>query len=321
MNADPDVVRPGVAAKDRFLLGPHALDFLPASLQIHREVLQDIRAVARLGVADVGDLAFCDRLPADGDLDVGVQATVMCPPELLPALQLTLPACRLLPVADARAAFIDWTHELLLKEQVGVSLRLPNPGRIATTAQLGAGTQVHPLAQIDDDVVLGAHCVVHRGVWLQRGAVVGDGCVLGGVGLNAYRSADGRLLGFPHLAGLLVGPGCVIGAQVVMVRGILTSTVIGGQTMVGNLCNIGHGAELGQGVWMSVGCLLGGHVRLGDHATLGMGVQVRDNLRVGMRAQLAMGAVVVRAVGAGLSVMGNPARVVPPLTAGPDRHL
>lgn len=320
MNASPSMVGPGAAAQDRFALGPHALDCLPAALQTHRGALQDLRAIARLGVADAGDLSFCDRLPAAGGVDVGLQATVLCPPGLLPSLRPMLPACRLLPVDDAREAFIDWTRELLSAEQVDVTSRLPAPGRIAASARIGAGTQVHPLAQIDDDVELGAHCVVHRGVWLQRGSVVGDGCVLGSIGLNAYRGASGRVLGFPHLAGLLVGPGCVIGAQVVMVRGILTSTVIGAEALVGNLCNIGHGAELGRGVWMSVGCLVGGHARLGDHATLGIGVQVRDNLQVGARAQLAMGAVVVRSVGEGLSVMGNPARVVPPLAAGPDRN-
>lgn len=319
MNERPPVNRSAVASKDRFALGPQALDWLPPALHAHREALEGVHAIARLGIADGGELAFCDRLPVGGDVDVALQATVLCPPDLLPTLKPILPACQLLPVADARAAFIDWARDLLAAEQVTVSPRLPHPGRIAASARIGVGTQVHPLAQIDDDVELGAHCVVHRGTWLQRGSVVGDGCVLGSAGLNAYRSSNGRLLGFPHLAGLLVGPGCVIGAQVVMVRGILTSTVIGAETLVGNLCNIGHGVEVGDGVWMSVGCLVGGHARLGDHATLGMGVQVRDNLRVGARAQLAMGAVVLREVGEGLSAMGNPARLVPPLSAGPER--
>jgi UDP-3-O-[3-hydroxymyristoyl] glucosamine N-acyltransferase len=316
-----DTAGPALLAPERFLLGSGASTWLPESLQMVAEPLAKTRGLARLGLAGKDDVAFCDRLPVPSAVNQMGHTTILCSPDLVDGLSAMFPDASLLAVPDPRAGFIDWSRALLAKEQVAVSSRVPQPGRIAGNVRMGDGAWVHPQAQIDEEVVVGARCVIHRGVWLQRGVTVGDGAVLGCSGLNAYRASDGRRLGFPHLASVIVGAGSVIGANAVLVRGILTSTVLGTCCHVGNLCNIGHGVEMGDHVWMSVGCLVGGHTRLAVGATLGLGVQLRDNLSIGAGAQLAMGSVVMRSVADGLSVMGNPARLCPPLSAGPDRGL
>lgn len=304
---------------ERFALDAGASACVPDGLRSVAEILKRARGLTRLGLVDQDDVAFCDRLPLAGSVNKDCHGMILCPPDLVADLSVMLPEAVLLALPDPRAGFIDWCRALVARDQVAVSSRVPQPGRIAGCVRVGEGTWIHPQAQIDEGVVLGARCVIHRGVWLQRGVVVGDGSVLGCPGLNAYRAADGRILDFPHLASVIVGAGSVVGANAVLVRGILTSTVLGANCHVGNLCNVGHGVELGERVWMSVGCLVGGHTRLASGATLGLGVQIRDNLSIGRGAQLAMGSVVMRSVADGLSVMGNPARLCPPLSAGPDR--
>lgn len=304
---------------ERFVLRDVPRGGLPKHLQEVGAMMGEVSGLARFGLAAAGDLCFCDRLPGTEYVRADDLSTVLCPPDLTGELAEFLPRARLVPIDDPRAVFIDLAHWLLACDFVAPTSRVPEPFGIASSAVIGANTHVDPEARIDDDVKVGANCVIHRGVWLQRGTVVRDGAVIGTTGINAYRGKDGRIRDFPHLAGVIVGEDVEIGANAVVVTGVLTSTAVGPRCVIGNLCNIGHGADIGEAVWMSVGCTIGGHARLGDKATLGMAVAVRDNLTIGAGAQVGMGSVVVKDVGQRGSVFGNPARPVPPISAGPER--
>jgi UDP-3-O-[3-hydroxymyristoyl] glucosamine N-acyltransferase len=303
-------------APERFALRePCLLSVLGVELPVGARDIA-IGGIARFGATSPGDLCFCDRLPGDA-FSVEPGSVVFCPQELLGALEARFPAACFVPLDDARAAFIDLGVRLLDAGATGSPV--PGPLGVALTARIGAGTVVHPESRVDSDVEVGSNCVIHRGTWLQQGAKVRDGTVIGSEGINAYRGKDGRQRGFPHFAGVVVCAGAEIGAGAVVVRGILNSTRIGRDAVVGNLANIGHGVEIGDRVWMSVGCLVGGHARIGVGATLGMGVVVRDNVQIGGSAQIGMASVVVRDLDADVSVFGNPARVVPRIQAGPVR--
>jgi UDP-3-O-[3-hydroxymyristoyl] glucosamine N-acyltransferase len=277
-----------------------------------------VQGIARLGATAAGDLCFCDRPPGNHIVSVPAGTIIFCPKDMLESLGDRFAGAHIVPLDDPRAAFIDLGHKLLAANEVGLSFPIRMPFGSAS-AMIGEGTIVHPEARIDAGVRIGANCVIHRGVWLQEGVTIRDNSVIGSEGINAYRGADGRQRGFPHFAGVIVGEGVEIGSGVVVVRGILNSTRIGAGSVIGNLTNIGHGVEIGDKVWMSVGCLVGGHTRIGSGATLGMGVVVRDNIKIGRSAQIGMASVVLRNVDPDVSVFGNPARVVPRIQAGPDR--
>jgi UDP-3-O-[3-hydroxymyristoyl] glucosamine N-acyltransferase len=278
-----------------------------------------ITGIARFGHSQAGDLSFCDREPEMESCEIQVGSQVLCPECLADALSWRFPGVLCIPVADPRSLFIDIGRQLLEQESVAVSSAIPRPFGIDPTVRIGSQTVIHPETRIDEGAVIGAQCVIHRGTWVQSGAIIRDNTALGVEGINAYRGLDGKLRNFPHFAGAIIGANVEIGAGSVIVRGILTSTQIGNHSIVGNLCNIGHGVELAENVWISVGGLIGGHTRIGAGATLGMGVAVKDNIEIGAGAQIGMGSVVVKSVKAQSSVFGNPASVVRPIKAGPDR--
>lgn len=302
---------------DGFSLRVSLKEYLPANLIPFASDLDVIKGLARFSHAQEDELCFCDRQPPN--IENEDRSTVLCTTEIARILAERAPFCKTIVANDPRAEFIDLARHLLKNGLLEPSRRIPRPFGISPSAQVGFHTAIHPETRIDDDVIIGSHCVIHRGTWLQPGVMVGDGSIVGHSGINAYRTNDGRLLDFPHLAGVIVGSGTSIGANSVVVGGILTSTVIGNNVTIGNLCNIGHGVEIGQECWMSVGCKIGGHTVLGEQATLGMGALLRDNLQIGARAQIGMGSVVVKNVNTDHSVFGNPARSVPPITAGPIR--
>ncbi|ASK33636.1 hypothetical protein CEK62_04145 [Alcanivorax sp. N3-2A] len=223
-------------------------------------------------------------------------------------------------VDDPRAVFIDllallmtemdvWAHSPDYRKHAEVDAT----AMIATTAVIEEGVKIGKRARIEAGVVL------KRGTWIDDDAIIGPNACVGDEGITLYKANDGRVLKFPHVGGVYIGKRTYIGANSVIPQGILSATKIGNDVVIGNLCNIGHGASIGQRVWMSVGGLVGGHTIVEDDATLGMGVTIRDNLIIGNNASVGMGSVVVKNVHTKTSVFGNPAKRMPGLTTGPKR--
>jgi len=278
-----------------------------------------LSGVTFLAHPHAGHLSFCEKEPAGDSIDPEFHAIVLVPRALADGLAKRWPGSRLLRVDDPRAVFIDTLEYLQRNDLLAMSTNLPPNPTVSPDARIGNGAVVEAGAAIEPGASVGSNAVIHAGSWLRRGASVGDGCVIGSKGINAYVGRDGRRRDFPHAAGVIIGENASLGAGCVVVRGILTSTRIGEDSIVGNLCNIGHGAEIGNNAWISVGTMVGGHTRIGAGATIAMGCAIRDNVRIGAGASVGMGSVVTKDVRAGNSVFGNPARTYAAISAGPSR--
>lgn len=279
-----------------------------------------IRGLARFGQGGVGDLCFCDREPGEIIENLSAGSVVLTTESLAQTLGQRFGNVVWVPLFDPRAVFIDLGMKLIEEEEIEASDLIPRPLAKHPTARIGEQAIIGERVRIDEGVVIGHHCTIRDGTWIKAGSIIRDNVVIGCEGINAYRGIDGRQRGFPHLAGVIVGERVEIGSGTVIPRGLLTSTYVGDDAVIGNLCNIGHGAVIGKKVWMSVGCLIGGHSRIGEGCTLGMGVSIRDNLEIGEGGQIGMGSVVARNLEPNASVFGNPARsVTGQMKAGPER--
>ena len=261
-------------------------------------------------------LCFVERAPAPEGLVQLQRALVIANAESAGELY----GCTVIVVQDPRAVFIDMLE----------SLRLA-PGFLSFSSKIGANptvdadASIHPQAVVEGGVhvgagtTIGAGCVIKRGTYLGCNVTVRENTVIGCDGIALYKAKDGRVLRFPHLAGVIIEDGVEIGAACVLPRGVLRSSHIGSDSVIGNLSNLGHAVQIGRKVWMSVGCMIGGNTTIEDGCTLGLSVSVRDNLHVGRNCSIGMGSAVVKSLPDGSSVFGNPARRLPDVNAGPDR--
>lgn len=120
--------------------------------------------------------------------------------------------------------------------------------------------------------VAGFATVVHEAAWVSPSAVVDEGAVI--------------------LAGAVVNSGARIGPHAVVNSG----------------ATIEHDVHLAAFVHIAPGATLGGGATVGASAHVGLSACIRDHIRVGSRALVAMGAVVVRDVPDGVLVKGVPAK-------------
>lgn len=91
----------------------------------------------------------------------------------------------------------------------------------------------------------------------------------------------------------------------------LTSNIRIGRCFHANLYSyVEHDSVIGDFVTLAPGAKINGAVTVGDHAYIGSGAVIRQGLTIGAGAVVGMGAVVTRDVPAGVTVVGNPARVL-----------
>ena len=71
-----------------------------------------------------------------------------------------------------------------------------------------------------------------------------------------------------------------------------------------------HDCVIGDFVTFAPGVRCNGNVRIGDRAYIGSGAVIRQNLTIGADAVVGMGAIVTKDVPPGVTVVGNPARIL-----------
>lgn len=102
----------------------------------------------------------------------------------------------------------------------------------------------------------------------------------------------------------LIEPGCVIFPHVV----VGARTQVGQGTILNRGSLIGHHTRLGDHVFVGPGANVASKVVVGNRVHVGLASVVRDGIQVGDDALIGAGAVVVRNVAGGTTVVGVPAR-------------
>ncbi|WP_133139920.1 UDP-3-O-(3-hydroxymyristoyl)glucosamine N-acyltransferase [Legionella genomosp. 1] len=168
---------------------------------------------------------------------------------------------------------------------------------VGQSVKIGTDTVIHPQVTIYDHSVVGNRVSIHAST------------VIGSDGFG-YTFTDGEHLKIPHVGNVIIEDDVEIGANSVVDRATLGSTVVGKGSKIDNLVQVAHSVKLGKNNILCAFTGIAGSTISGNNVIFAANVGVSDHVRIDDGVILAARAGVPprKHLKQGNIYLGNPAR-------------
>ena len=223
-------------------------------------------------------------------------------------------------VKDSRAVFFDIVEHLLDfpagEDITGISV---NPevykvhSYISPKAVIGKNVKIGIGCVIEGNVVIGDNTEIHHNVVIRNKTKIGKNCmihsgvIIGEYGFGYVVNEFGEKEMLKHYGGVTIEDNVHIGDNSIIIRGAIDDTIIQNGAKLNTLVHIAHNDRIGKRTLITSPCHVCGSVSIGDDCHIA-GTTIRNQRSVGNNAVVGLGAVVVKDVEAGTTVIGNPAK-------------
>lgn len=224
-----------------------------------------------------------------------------------------------LATADVTCLVVETPRLAFMRAVAKFFARPRPPAGIHPRACVDPSALIDPTASIGANSVVGANCAVgprsilHPNVTLMDNVSIGadvtinSGTVIGADGFGYERNEADELEKFPHIGGVVIEDDVEIGSNTSIDRGTLGDTLIRTGARIDNQCHISHNVTIGRHAAVIAQSMVGGSAAIGDYGWLAPAAIIMNQARIGARATVGLGAVVVKNVADGQTVMGAPA--------------
>ena len=227
------------------------------------------------------------------------------------------------PIHRGDLSFIRVDHPRLAFAKVSSLFEDEQPAkRIHPSALIDMSAKIHSSVRIGANSIIEKQCVigegsiVESGVVLKRRTFVGvnttirANSVIGGPGFGFEIDESGIPTRISHFGNVEIGKNVEIGSNVVISRGTLDATIIGDDVKIDDHVFIAHNVEIGPRTLVIAGAEISGSVVIGADCWISPQSTVLQKIKIGDKATVGLGAVVIENVPPGAVVVGNPARVI-----------
>lgn len=215
-------------------------------------------------------------------------------------------------VENPRLSFIKVVEEFFVEHQ-----EISNIGTysvIDPTAKIGKFVKIGNNCVIGKNVVIGKQTIIGHNTIIADNVKIGNNClirscaVIGEEGFGFEYDSNNIPIRNPHFGSVEIGDFVEIGNFTSIARGVFENTIIKSYVKIDNLVHIAHNCIIGEKTLIIAHAEISGGVIIGDDCWIGVGCCTKQKIKIGGKSIIGAGAVVVRDVEAGTTVIGNPAR-------------
>lgn len=157
---------------------------------------------------------------------------------------------------------------------------------IGEQVTVGNNVSLHPHSCVEDGAKLGENVTLFSGVKVYYNCVIGNNCtlhsgsVIGSDGFGFAPSEDGSYKKIPQMGNVVLEDNIEIGANTVVDRATLGSTIIRRGVKIDNLVQVAHNVEVGENTVIAAQTGISGSTKLGKQCILAGQVGIAGHLHI-----------------------------------------
>ncbi len=201
---------------------------------------------------------------------------------------------------------------------------------ISDTAKIGQGCAINHNVVIEDGAVIGDHSVIGASTYIGKNVTIGnkvaiasnvtlvecaigDECIIhsgvriGQDGFGFTLDKQKQTKKIQQIGRVIIGKNVEIGSNTCIDRGALDHTIIGDNTKIDNLVQIGHNVFIGKNCFICGQVGIAGSTKVGDYVMIGGQAGLNGHIKIGNMVQIAGHSGVLNDLEDGVKVGGCPA--------------
>ena len=197
--------------------------------------------------------------------------------------------------------------------KIGEEVYIAGFAYISDNAAVGDYSKIYPHVFIGDNVEIGNNVTLYSGVKIYADCKIGDnsiihsGAVIGSDGFGFAPQADGSYHKIPQMGNVVIKSNVEIGANTVIDRAVMDSTVIHEGVKLDNLVQIAHNVEVGKHTVIAAQSGIAGSTKVGERCVFGGQIGLAGHLKIGNDVKIGAQSGIGKNQKDGSEVIGSPA--------------
>ena len=157
---------------------------------------------------------------------------------------------------------------------------------IKNNVEIGSNCTIHDQVYIGEHVIIGNNTIIYPGVKIYHHTLIGSHCiihsntVLGSDGFGFSPNAEGSFTKMPQIGNVVIEDNVEVGANCVIDRATLGSTIIKKGVKLDNLIQIAHNVSLGRNTVIAAQTGVAGSTSIGENCLIGGQVGVAGHIKI-----------------------------------------
>lgn len=163
---------------------------------------------------------------------------------------------------------------------------------IGRDVRIGNNVKIYPRVYLGDNVIIGDNCILFPGVTVYYDCVIGSnvilhsGVVIGSDGFGFAPQTDGSYEKVPQIGNVILEENVEVGANTVVDRATMGSTIIRKGVKLDNLIQIAHNVEIGVNTVIAAQTGVSGSTKVGKQVVLGGQVGIVGHISIANGTQI-----------------------------------